>query len=88
MTDPKNTEDQELSMDQLKDAAGGMGGAHVPGPGVVPHPGPAPVPGAGPIPGAPPMPGAPPVPGAGPFPGPRDRDRNQPDTGSGNDIPC
>ena len=23
MTDPKNTEDQELSLDQLKDAAGG-----------------------------------------------------------------
>ena len=24
MTDPKNTEDQELSLDQLKDAAGGI----------------------------------------------------------------
>ena len=24
MTDPKNTEDQELSLDQLKDAAGGL----------------------------------------------------------------
>ena len=26
MTDPKNTEDQELSLDQLKDAAGGYCG--------------------------------------------------------------
>ena len=26
MTDPKNTEDQELSLDQLKDAAGGATG--------------------------------------------------------------
>ena len=26
MTDPKNTEDQELSLDQLKDAAGGVTG--------------------------------------------------------------
>ena len=25
MADPKNTEDQELSLDQLKDAAGGVG---------------------------------------------------------------
>ena len=25
MTDPKNTEDQKLSLDQLKDAAGGFG---------------------------------------------------------------
>ena len=25
ITDPKNTEDQELSLDQLKDAAGGIG---------------------------------------------------------------
>ena len=25
MTNPKNTEDQELSLDQLKDAAGGFG---------------------------------------------------------------
>ena len=25
MTDPKDTEDQELSLDQLKDAAGGRG---------------------------------------------------------------
>ena len=28
MTDPKNTEDQELSLDQLKDAAGGLAQAN------------------------------------------------------------
>ena len=31
MTDPKKTEDQELSLDQLKDAAGGIGGKSGPG---------------------------------------------------------
>jgi len=31
MTDPKNTEDQELSLDQLKDAAGGIGTTSGPG---------------------------------------------------------
>ena len=31
MTDSKNTEDQELSLDQLKDAAGGIGTTAGPG---------------------------------------------------------
>ena len=31
MTDPKNTEDQELSLDQLKDTAGGIGANSGPG---------------------------------------------------------
>ena len=31
MTNPRNTEDQELSLDQLKDAAGGIAGTAGPG---------------------------------------------------------